>query len=139
MPSLLFTPQIALITQWGAYVVAWFIDLKATQQGLAPKWYSTYRFWLTFFVGTSIIATLAGTNYYSTDKSVASSRSAGSKLAESSEKDADTKMELLRASAKGNKGGKVTTKDIDHDVKAQSAGAEGDSYVQIKNPKREEE
>jgi hypothetical protein len=60
-PSLALAPEMALVTQFGAYVVTWFIDLKATTAGWAPKWYSSYRFWLTAAVGTSIIATLAGT------------------------------------------------------------------------------
>lgn len=61
------------------------------------------------------------------------------KLKEEHAKDARTKLELQRQSAKGNKGGVVTSKDIDHDVKAEGAGPDGDSYVHIKNPKREEE
>lgn len=60
-PTLMLTPQLALISQWGAYVLTWFVDLKATTAGWAPKWYSSYRFGLTAAVGLSIIATLAGT------------------------------------------------------------------------------
>jgi hypothetical protein len=60
-PTLMFTPQLALISQWAAYVLTWFIDLKATTAGWAPHWYSSYRFGLTLAVGLSIIATLAGT------------------------------------------------------------------------------
>lgn len=61
------------------------------------------------------------------------------KLKEEHAKDAGLKLELQKQSAKGNKGGKLTTKEVDSDVKAESSGADGDSYVHIKNPKREEE
>lgn len=60
-PTLLLAPQMALVAQWAAYVVTWFIDLQATSRGWAPSWYSSYRFGLTAAVGLSIIATLAGT------------------------------------------------------------------------------
>jgi hypothetical protein len=60
-PTLLLDPQMALVAQWSAYVGTWFIDLKATTAGWAPRWYSSYRFGLTLAVGTSIIVTLAGT------------------------------------------------------------------------------
>lgn len=60
-PTLLLDPQLALVGQFAAYVVAWFIDLRATTAGWAPSWYASYRFGLTTAVGLSIIATLAGT------------------------------------------------------------------------------
>ena len=42
----------------------WYADQKTTRMGWAPKWYSTYRFWLTALVGSSIIVTLGGANYF---------------------------------------------------------------------------
>lgn len=42
-PSLALSPELALVSQFGAYVVSWFIDLRATTAGWAPKWYSSYR------------------------------------------------------------------------------------------------
>ncbi|KAN0062820.1 hypothetical protein ACQY0O_004640 [Thecaphora frezii] len=137
-PSLLLAPQLALITQWASFVAMWFVDLRATSEGWVPKWYSTYRFWLTFAVGTSIIATLAGTNYYAPGSRSTLSRTAG-KLEEEVKADGPTKMKLLKQSAKGNKGGVIKHELVGGDVEATSSGAEGDSYVTIGNPKRQEE
>ncbi|SPC63413.1 uncharacterized protein UHOD_08018 [Ustilago sp. UG-2017b] len=137
-PTLLLAPQMALIGQWASFVAVWFMDLRATTAGWVPKWYSTYRFWLTFAVGTSIIATLAGTNYY-----VPGSRSTlggtARKLEEEVKADGPTKMKLLKQTAQGNKGGLVKHTEVTGDVEATSSGADGDSYVKIGNPKRKEE
>ena len=38
----------------------YFADAKAVVKGWAPEWYATYRFVLTFFVGTSIVLSLIG-------------------------------------------------------------------------------
>ncbi|PWY99580.1 hypothetical protein BCV70DRAFT_200516 [Testicularia cyperi] len=137
-PTLLLQPQLALIGQWGAFVVAWFVDLRATTAGWVPKWYSTYRFWLTFAVGTSIIATLAGTNYYAPG-SRSTVRTTAGKLEEEVKADGPTRMKLLKQSAQGNKGGVIKHTEVGGDVEATSGGAEGDSYVVVGNPKRKEE
>jgi hypothetical protein len=137
-PTTLLAPQLALIGQWASFVVAWFIDLRATSAGWVPKWYSTYRFWLTLAVGTSIIATLAGTNYYAPG-SRSTLGGTASKLADEVKADAPTKMKLLKQSAQGNKGGVIKHTEVGGDVEATSAGAEGDSYVVVGNPKRKEE
>ncbi|TKY88248.1 hypothetical protein EX895_002958 [Sporisorium graminicola] len=137
-PTMLLAPQMALIAQWASFVAVWFIDLRATSAGWVPKWYSTYRFWLTFAVGTSIIATLAGTNYYAPG-SRSTLGGTGSKLEEEVKADGPTKMKLLQQNAKGNKGGVIKHSEVSGDVEATSAGAEGDSYVTIGNPKRKEE
>ncbi|KAM0792609.1 hypothetical protein ACM66B_005270 [Microbotryomycetes sp. NB124-2] len=65
--SLLLAPQYALLTQWAGFFGAWYIDQQATVRGLTPKWYSTYRFWLTALVGSSILLTLAGESYFGPD------------------------------------------------------------------------
>lgn len=137
-PTLLLAPQMALIAQWASFVAAWFIDLRATSAGWVPKWYSTYRFWLTFAVGTSIIATLAGTNYYAPG-SRSTLGGTARKLEDEVKADGPTKMKLLAQSAKGNKGGVIKHTEVGGDVEATSSGAEGDSYVMIGNPKRKEE
>lgn len=137
-PTLLLAPQMALIGQWASFVAVWFIDLRATTAGWVPKWYSTYRFWLTFAVGTSIIATLAGTNYYAPG-SRSTLGGTARKLEEEVKADGPTKMKLLQQSAKGNKGGVIKHTEVGGDVEATSSGAEGDSYVTIGNPKRKEE
>ncbi|KAL8290433.1 hypothetical protein RQP46_002691 [Phenoliferia psychrophenolica] len=50
--------------EWAGFNALWFVDQKATNHGWTPKWYSTYRFGLTAFVGTSILVTLGGTSYF---------------------------------------------------------------------------
>ncbi|SPO31335.1 uncharacterized protein UTRI_05861_B [Ustilago trichophora] len=137
-PTLLLAPQMALIAQWASFVAVWFIDLRATSAGWVPKWYSTYRFWLTLAVGTSIIATLAGTNYYAPG-SRSTLGGTASKLESEVKADGPTKMKLLEQSAKGNKGGVIKHTEVGGDVEATSSGADGDSYVTIGNPKRKEE
>lgn len=137
-PTLLLAPQMALIGQWASFVAVWFMDLRATTAGWVPKWYSTYRFWLTFAVGTSIIATLAGTNYYAPG-SRSTLGGTARKLEDEVKADGPTKMKLLQQSAKGNKGGVIKHTEVGGDVEATSSGAEGDSYVKIGNPKRKEE
>ncbi|KAE8224620.1 hypothetical protein CF319_g2505 [Tilletia indica] len=124
-PTLLLNPSLALVSQWATFVTIWFIDLKATNAGWAPKWYSTYRFWLTFFVGTSIIATLAGTRYYSNDTATSGQRSASAKLLQS-------KLESHE------KGDKVEAK-VGGDIEATPAGEEGDSFVKLTNLKKQKE
>ncbi|UZJ51621.1 hypothetical protein CBS101457_000941 [Exobasidium rhododendri] len=138
-PTLMLTPQLALVSQWGAYVVTWFIDLKATNAGWAPHWYSSYRFGLTAAVGLSIIATLAGTNYYDADKSRSTRYGAGRKLAKQNAEDAPNRMALLKSNAEGNRGTFAETEEVGGDVDASQAGDDGDGFVKISNPVREEE
>lgn len=45
----------------------------------APRWYSIYRFWLTLAVGTSLVLTLGGTNYFGPSSKTVTT---GRKLAE---------------------------------------------------------
>lgn len=137
-PTLLLAPHLALIGQWAAFVAVWFVDLRATSAGWVPKWYSTYRFWLTFAVGTSIIATLAGTNYY-TPGNHSTLGGTASKLEEEVKADGPTKMKLLKQSSHGIKGGVIKHGEVGGEVQATSSGAAGDSYVTIGNPKRKEE
>ncbi|PWN21760.1 hypothetical protein BCV69DRAFT_281688 [Microstroma glucosiphilum] len=139
-PSLLLAPQMALIAQWAAYVAVWFIDLRATTEGWAPRWYSTYRFWLTAAVGTSIIATLAGTQYYDVSPSRSSARSAGSKLASEIRDNAAQKAQEARSTAEGNQGTQPLKGDLKGgDVFAEQSSGEEEGFVKIRNPKRVEE
>ncbi|KAK0548983.1 hypothetical protein OC845_003332 [Tilletia horrida] len=124
-PTLLLTPNLALISQWSAFVVAWFVDLQATNAGWVPKWYSTYRFWLSVCVGVSILATLAGTSWYSTDAAASGRRSASAKLL-------DSKKDSIK------RGDKVQ-KAVSGDIEASPAGESGDGYVQFTNVKKHEE
>jgi len=63
-PTLMLAPTSALIVQWLGFTGLWWADLKATNAGWTPKWYSQYRFYLSILVGTCIIGSLAGTSYY---------------------------------------------------------------------------
>ncbi|PWN50158.1 hypothetical protein IE53DRAFT_374761 [Violaceomyces palustris] len=140
-PTLLLAPQMALISQWAAFVLIWFIDLRATTRGWVPKWYSTYRFWLTAAVGTSILATLAGINHYSDTSGLPTSKggmTVATKLSHEVEKDAKLKMELLKKSAQGIKGGKMVKAEVEGDVEAVSTGEQGQGYVQVSNVKRKQ-
>ncbi|KAL5529464.1 hypothetical protein ACEPAG_5449 [Sanghuangporus baumii] len=62
--TLALDPTYALITQWVGFTGLWWADLKATEAGWAPRWYSQYRFYLSILVGTCIIGSLAGTSYF---------------------------------------------------------------------------
>jgi len=59
-PTMLMPVEHALITQFLAFTILYFIDARATTRGWCPPWYSTYRFVLTFVVGASIVASLVG-------------------------------------------------------------------------------
>ncbi|KAL4882008.1 hypothetical protein BJY04DRAFT_187847 [Aspergillus karnatakaensis] len=59
-PTLLFSVEYALITQFLAFTFLYYNDARASVKGRAPQWYSMYRFVLTFIVGASIVATLVG-------------------------------------------------------------------------------
>jgi len=59
-PTLLMPIEYALITQFAAFTLLYYIDTKATYRGWTPPWYSIYRFVLTFIVGGSIVVSLIG-------------------------------------------------------------------------------
>lgn len=58
--TLLLPLHEALLGQFAAFTALYFFDTSATTAGLAPGWYGTYRFVLTFVVGASILITLIG-------------------------------------------------------------------------------
>ncbi|KAI0784416.1 hypothetical protein C8Q75DRAFT_724474 [Abortiporus biennis] len=62
--SLALMPMNALIMQWAGFTGLWYADLKATNAGWTPAWYSQYRFYLSILVGTCIIGSLAATSYW---------------------------------------------------------------------------
>lgn len=138
-PTLMLTPQLALVGQWAGFVLTWFIDLRATSQGWAPKWYSSYRFGLSLAVGISIIATLAGTNYYDTDSARSSARGIGHRLSKVSAEASQKTEDMVKRIAEGDQGTPVHQEKVGGDVQAEHTGAQGDSFVKIRNPKREEE
>ncbi|KAI9814572.1 MAG: hypothetical protein M1827_003127 [Pycnora praestabilis] len=59
-PTTLLPVEYALIAQFLAFNFLYFADARATVRGLAPPWYTTYRFILTFIVGASIVVSLIG-------------------------------------------------------------------------------
>jgi hypothetical protein len=59
-PSVLMPVEWALITQFLAFTGLYFADSRATTRGWTPPWYSTYRFVLTFVVGSAILLSLVG-------------------------------------------------------------------------------
>ncbi|CAE7142361.1 unnamed protein product [Rhizoctonia solani] len=63
-PTLSLAPEVALAAQWAGFTAFWWADSKATTAGWTPKWYSQYRFYLSILVGSCIIGTLAGTNFF---------------------------------------------------------------------------
>ena len=59
-PTLLLPTTYALISQFCAFTLMYYTDARATARGWTPAWYSTYRFVLTFIVGSSIVVSLIG-------------------------------------------------------------------------------
>jgi hypothetical protein len=52
--------ESALITQFLAFTMLYYVDTRAAYRGWTPPWYNTYRFVLTFIVGVSIVVSLIG-------------------------------------------------------------------------------
>jgi len=63
-PTLAMEPHIALVAQWFAFTGLWYADMRVTEAGWTPRWYSQYRFYLSILVGSCIIFTLTGINYF---------------------------------------------------------------------------
>ncbi|KAF2178340.1 hypothetical protein K469DRAFT_336403 [Zopfia rhizophila CBS 207.26] len=59
-PTVLMPVEGALITQFCAFVLLYYVDTRATYRGWTPPWYAIYRFVLTFIVGASIVISLIG-------------------------------------------------------------------------------
>ena len=59
-PTILLPHTAALITQFLAFNMLYYVDSRATRRGWTPPWYGTYRFVLTFVVGASIVVSLIG-------------------------------------------------------------------------------
>ncbi|KLU89507.1 hypothetical protein MAPG_08478 [Magnaporthiopsis poae ATCC 64411] len=59
-PTLLMPVEYALIGQFGAFMGLYYFDAHASTRGWAPPWYGTYRFVLTFVVGSAIMVSLIG-------------------------------------------------------------------------------
>lgn len=59
-PTMALPVQFALTAQFAAFTFMYFFDARATTKGWAPQWYGTYRFVLTFIVGSAILVSLIG-------------------------------------------------------------------------------
>ncbi|KAI1764822.1 hypothetical protein GGR53DRAFT_295001 [Hypoxylon sp. FL1150] len=59
-PTLFMPVDFALTTQFGAFIMLYFADARATVRAWAPSWYGTYRFALTAIVGAAIFISLIG-------------------------------------------------------------------------------
>jgi hypothetical protein len=59
-PTVLMPIEWALTTQFLAFTMLYFADSRATTRGWTPPWYGTYRFVLTFIVGSAILLSLVG-------------------------------------------------------------------------------
>ncbi|KAL1594463.1 hypothetical protein SLS60_010223 [Paraconiothyrium brasiliense] len=59
-PTVLMPVEYALITQFMAFTLLYYVDTRATYRGWTPPWYAIYRFVLTFIVGGSIVVSLIG-------------------------------------------------------------------------------
>ncbi|GAA5913681.1 hypothetical protein JCM6882_008717 [Rhodosporidiobolus microsporus] len=121
--SLLVPGQMALISHWAAFFAMWWVDQKATTKGWTPRWYSTYRFWLTSVVGGSILISLAARGYYSVDPTLARTES---QLAE---------MQSGKRPSSLPKGDSVQLGDM----KAVKGKEDSDAYVQFVNVEKEKE
>lgn len=99
-----------------------FLALTLTRLS-APKWFSQYRFYLSIIVGTSIIATLAGTNYFGPPETSAThSASGGSSVALMERNVKDTRDRV---------GSIVRTVSKDLNVQTESAGEGDGGYVKL--------
>ncbi|KAF2116075.1 hypothetical protein BDV96DRAFT_491842 [Lophiotrema nucula] len=59
-PTIMMPVEYALISQFMAFTLLYYVDTRATYRGWTPHWYSIYRFVLTFIVGASIVVSLIG-------------------------------------------------------------------------------
>jgi len=128
MPTLLLEGQIGLAAQFAAFCATWFMDQRATVWGWAPKWYSTYRFWLTALVGSSLVVTLDATNYLGPGATFATT---GRRLTEVNQLAAD---EVEYAGGAGV--GTVKRGTINGEVNAKETDQ---AYVKLTNVRKKEE
>jgi hypothetical protein len=88
----------------------------------APKWYSQYRFYLSFLVGSCIIGTLTSTSYWGPV-------AGHGLLSHDLNLIREQRRKVRAAEGVGFVGG---------DVEAVETGEEGDSYVRIVKRKKDE-
>jgi hypothetical protein len=59
-PTVMMPVEAALITQFTAFTMLYYVDVLTTRRGWTPPWFGIYRFVLTFIVGASIVVSLIG-------------------------------------------------------------------------------
>ncbi|GAA5941892.1 DUF3429 domain-containing protein [Sporobolomyces koalae] len=124
--TLLLAPsQLALVGQWAAFFGVWYADQQTTSKGWAPRWYSTYRFWLTSVVGGSILVTLAAQGYYSVNPTLSKTES---------------QLQKIKETKRPGEGGVPDAEGKVHlgDMTAQKP-EDGGAYVQFINEEKERE
>lgn len=67
-PTMLLPVQFALTAQFLAFILMYFADARAATRGWAPPWYGTYRFVLTFIVGSALLISLIGREKVGSDR-----------------------------------------------------------------------
>ncbi|PSR97367.1 hypothetical protein BD289DRAFT_384407 [Coniella lustricola] len=67
-PTVMLPVQFALTAQFAAFTFMYFMDTRAGVRGWTPQWYSTYRFVLTFIVGSALLISLIGREKVGADK-----------------------------------------------------------------------
>lgn len=126
-PTLSMAPEVALAAQWAGFTAFWWADSKATTAGWTPRWYSQYRFYLSVLVGSCIIGTLAGTNYFGPASSTTISHQKLHKLDQ-----AASKGSLGGLSTKGGRKEGELSADKTEGIEALPAEEGSDGYVIIK-------
>lgn len=103
--------ESALIVQFCAFTLLYYVDTRATYRGWTPPWYAIYRFVLTFIVGASIVISLIGRGEVAdrvkrlpgaVDRITALRETAQTKLAE--EEEAERAKQVAQAESKADKG-----------------------------------
>ncbi|TCD63532.1 hypothetical protein EIP91_005302 [Steccherinum ochraceum] len=120
--TLAFMPVESLLLQWTGFTALWYADMKATNAGWAPKWYSQYRFYLSILVGSCIIGSLAATSYWGPV--------GGHGLVSHD-------LDMIRAERREHHPDREGV--VKGEIQALPAGEEADSYVVVKKKQQQKE
>jgi len=144
--TLLLAPgQLALVGQWAALFGLWYADQRTTAKGWAPRWYSTYRFWLTSLVGGSILVSLAAQGYYSVSPTLSKTESQLKKLKENKRPgeggvpDAEGKVQLGAMTAQKPEDGGAYVQFINKDKEREKKEEEEKEKREEEERKKKEE
>jgi len=138
-PTLAMEPHLALVAQWFAFTSLWYADMKVTNAGWTPKWFSQYRFYLSILVGTCILSTLFGINYLGPTTDVALAKhlkDTGGLGSSGTLMDRNIRDKEAAFTAAGSRKGAFVPADAE--VKAEKPDALEDGYVKLVKRKEEE-